>query len=296
VGLNVQNAENIVVPWFERFLLAGINVVGTSCPSLMYPKGFYDQALAKRLENAAQRGKASLCITGIEPGFSADDLVATLLTGSNTIKSIRAQELFQYDTYPDEQGMKYAFGFAMPMDFVCVMENEGPQVATWGSPLKYVANLLGYEIESFRQTYEKRVTDVDVPVAWGVIPAGTVGAVRFETIGTVEGRDAIVIEHINRMSPNIAPDWPKSERDGTYRIIVEGDPNIQCEFCVGKNEMTAGYEGMVFTCMRAANMIPAICQASPGLKSIADLPITLPPSAFRSDKTEARMKGYGSAK
>ena len=37
-----------------------------------------------------------------------------------------------------------------------------------------------------------------------MIEAGTVGGVRFETIGVVDGRDAIVIEHVNRMAPDDA--------------------------------------------------------------------------------------------
>ena len=76
-------------------------------------------------------------------------------------------------------------------------------------------------------------------MAAGTIEAGTVGAVRFETIGVVDGRDAIVIEHVNRMAPDLAPEWPTAERDGTYRIAIEGDPDLQCELTVGATPETA---------------------------------------------------------
>ena len=36
------------------------------------------------------------------------------------------------------------------------------------------------------------------------------GAVRFETIGVVAGRDAIVIEHVNRMAPDLPLTLPAS--------------------------------------------------------------------------------------
>jgi hypothetical protein len=63
-----------------------------------------------------------------------------------------------------------------------------------------------------------------------------VGAVRFETIGVIDGRDAIVIEHVNRMTPDVAPDWPSAGRHGVHRIEIEGDPKLVCEPAVGTPE------------------------------------------------------------
>jgi hypothetical protein len=116
-------------------------------------------------------------------------------------------------------------------------------------------------------------------VACGTIEAGTVGGVRFETIGVVDGRDAIVIEHVNRMAPDVAPDWPTAERDGTYRIVVDGEPSFTCELTVGTPE-TFSDDGMVATTMRILNAVPAVCDAPPGLVSSLDLPLTLPRHAL----------------
>ena len=33
-------------------------------------------------------------------------------------------------------------------------------------------------------------------------------------------------EHVNRMANDLAPDWPSASRDGTYRIICDGDPSF----------------------------------------------------------------------
>ena len=109
------------------------------------------------------------------------------------------------------------------------MELPGVQTGTWGPPVRMVADRLGVELDEIRETYEKRVTDRDARGRGGTIEAGTVGAVRFETIGVVDGRDAIVIEHVNRMAPDLAPEWPTADRDGTYRIVIEGEPDLTCE-------------------------------------------------------------------
>jgi 2,4-diaminopentanoate dehydrogenase len=100
-----------------------------------------------------------------------------------------------------------------------------------------------------------------------------------ETIGVVDGRDAIVIEHVNRMAPDVAPDWPVGERDGTYRIVIDGEPVITCEMVVG-GEGTASADGMVATAMRIVNAVPFVVDAPAGLLSSQDLPLTLPRNPF----------------
>jgi hypothetical protein len=142
-----------------------------------------------------------------------------------------------------------------------------------------IADRLGVELDEIRETYDKAVTPRQLEVAAGTIEAGTVGAVRFETIGVVNGNDAIVIEHINRMASDLAPEWPTARRDGTYRIAIEGNPDLTCELTVGKPE-TASDDGMVATTMRLVNAIPYVCDAPAGLTTSLDLPLTTPKFAL----------------
>jgi 2,4-diaminopentanoate dehydrogenase len=263
---------------FCRILEAGINVVTTSVPGLLYPAGF-DATEVARIEDACQRGKASLYASGIEPGFAGDHLVLTLTTMSQRIRSIRTQEIFGYEHYPVEFTMFEVFGFGKPLDHRCLMELPGVQTSAWGPPVQLVADQLGVELDEIRETYEKRVTDRTLEVAAGTIPSGTVGAVRFETIGVVDGRDAIVIEHINRMAPDLAADWPTAERDGTYRIKIEGEPTLTCDLHVGTAE-SFSFDGMLATTMRVVNAIRFVCAAASGIVTATDLPLTLPRHAF----------------
>lgn len=203
----------------------------------------------------------------------------TLATQSHTIRSIRTQELFRYDTYPVTFMMFDVFGFGMLMDYTPLMALGGSQLGTWGPPVQMVAHALGVELDEVRETYERRATDRTLEVAAGVIEAGTAGAIRMETIGVVNGRDAIIIEHVNRMADDVAPDWPVGARDGTYRILIDGEPSIQCEMLIGNAEHAAA-DGMLATAMRVVNAIPHAVDAPPGLVSALDLPLTLPRNAF----------------
>jgi len=270
--------DAIAVPVYVRFLEAGINVVTVSSAGLIYPPA-YDAAGREQLDAAARRGGATLYASGIEPGFAADQFVLTILTMSKSIRSVRIQELFCYDEYPVEFMMREVFGFGKPMEHQPIMAMPGVQAGTWAAPVRMIADALGVELDTIRETYERDLTPRRLEVACGVIEAGTVGAVRFETIGVVDGRDAIIVEHVNRMAMDLAPHWPSAALDGTYRIEVDGDPEMHCDFKVGGPD-TGSAHGMVATTMRLVNAIPAVCAAGPGLVSSLDLPLTLPRDAF----------------
>jgi len=263
---------------FERMLRAGIDVVTTSVPGLVHPAGF-DPKAVERLEAAGRAGGASLYASGIEPGFAGDELVVRLATLTHRIERVRTQEIFSYDTYPVAFTLFEVFGFGKPPGFRCLMERPGVQSSAWAPSIRMVADHLGVRLDGLRETYAKRVTQRRLEVAAGVIEPGTVAAVRFETIGVVDGRDAIVIEHVNRLAPDVAPDWPTAARDGTYRIAFEGEPAMQCELVLGGPRDFAE-QGMVATAMRVVNAIPFVCAAAPGLVAAADLPPLVPRAPF----------------
>jgi hypothetical protein len=263
---------------FCRMLEAGIDVVTTSVPGLVHPAAFDPKHVA-RLEEACRKGGATLYASGIEPGFAGDQLVLTLATLTDKIRSVRTQEIFSYADYPVAFTMFEVFGFGKPLAHRAIMELPGIQTSSWGPPVRMVADRLGARLDGIRETYEKRATERRLEVAAGVIEAGTVGGVRFETIGVIGGRDAIVIEHVNRMAPDVAPDWPTAARDGTYRIAFDGEPSLTCELQLGRPADFSA-QGMIATAMRVVNAIPYVCEAPPGLVTSADLPPTLPRHAF----------------
>lgn len=271
--------DAVNVPMYCRLLRAGINVVTVSTPGLVYPRSF-NADLTAQLAAAAADGGASLYASGVEPGFAGDQLAALLTTMSRTITSVRTQEIFCYDTYPDEFMMRDVFGFGRPLDYTPMMQYPGVQQHAWGPPVQYVAAALGVALDEIRETYERQPTPRDLTVACGLIEAGTCGAVRMESIGMVGGRDAIIIEHVNRMAPDLAPDWPTAARDGTYRVTIEGSPNVQCELTIGQDG-NSGDEGMVATAMRCLNAVPYVVAAPSGLVSSLDLPLTTPVGVLR---------------
>jgi len=268
------------VPDYERLLEAGINVVTTTSTELIYPP-VADVGLRERLRKAAASGGASLYASGIFPGFASDQLalVATMLSGR--IHTIRVLEISLNDHYPVASVMMDGMGFGRPLDFEPLLSQEGVIPTVWQAPIHLIAHGLGVELEGIRGRLDRSLTDHELKVAFGTIPAGTCGAVRTVASGVVHGREAIVVEHVIRMARDVAPEWPTSDNDATYLVEIEGDPNIQLRLSLGEAEgHNAGNSAMAATAMRVVNAIPFVVAAAPGLLSSLDLAVTLPCHSF----------------
>lgn len=265
---------------YVRLLSSGVNVVTTNTPGMMFPDRWIPR-LAAEVQAAAQSGGATIYTSGIEPGFAGDQLAVLLTTLSNTIRTVRAQEIFDYSAYPNRDLMVTAMGFGKPLDFTPLLELSGAQQFAWGPPIGLVAKALGVELERIDETYERVLTPRDLYVACGTIPAGTVGAVRAETTGIIAGKPVITIEHINRMAPDLAPEWA-SAPNGTYRVVIDGEPHIRCDLRLGTEDSpeSANANAMEATAMRVVNAIPYVVAAAPGITTSLDLPITVPHNAI----------------
>lgn len=269
------------VPDYLKLLEAGINVVSTSSTSLVYPPAYYSPQWREQMETAAKAGDASFYASGIFPGFGSDQLALLLATQSKTIRCLKVTEVALNDHYPVADVMMNGMGFGHPLDFEPLLKTPGFIEMAWRAPIHLMAAGLGVEVEEVRGTLDRRLTDRDIEVAFGTIKAGTCGAVSTRAAGVVNGREAIVVEHIIRMARDVAPDWLASEFDATYRVDIEGDPDIHCAMNVGAAEgHGAGHAAMSATAMRVVNAIPYVVEAPAGLLSSLDLPNTLPRHAF----------------
>jgi 2,4-diaminopentanoate dehydrogenase len=279
--------DGAAVPDYVRLLESGINVVTTTVNRLIHPPSFEPDIWRAQLTEAALTGGVSLYASGIEPGFAADHLVLMLATQSKKIRTIRASEVALYDDYPVVDTMMDAMGFGRPLDFVPMLANPGVIGFQWGPGLHVIADGLGLKIDEIREQFDRVPTDRDLDVAFGTAKAGTCAALRTQAIAVVNGREAITIEHVNKLALDLAPEWGEGGENPVYRVRIEGEPDIACDMSAslldpqasGSN-MTSGAGAMVSTAMRVVNAIPYVVDANPGLLSALDLPLTLPRHVF----------------
>lgn len=263
-----------------RLLASGKNLVTSSFVPLIYPWQVVP-TFAAELEAACQQGQSTFYCSGIDPGFSPDALPITLSSLCERIESIRAQEIFNYATYDQPETLFEVMGFGKPPGTPVPLFAPGALSMAWGASVRMVADALGVQLDRIEQRHELEVAPEDFAISCGTVVQGTVAALRFEVMGIVGGVPRIVVEHVTRLRDDLAPAWPRGVGPGTYRVTIEGMPSLRCDLQVGFHSTDHNIDGCVATAMRLVNAIPAVCAASPGVKSFLDLPLTPGKHAMR---------------
>ncbi|MGW0173139.1 NAD(P)H-dependent amine dehydrogenase family protein [Rhodococcus sp. NPDC003322] len=254
---------------------AGAVVVTTS----LYP--LYDHRSApaemrQAIQDAIDEGGGSLFASGIDPGWG-NDVLPLLLSGlATTVDVIRCQEIFDYSTYDQPDSVRWLVGMGQPMDYAPPMVAPGIPTMVWGGQVRLMARALGVELDEIRETLLRRPLESTVTTAtMGDFEEGTQGALRFEVQGIVGGEPRIVIEHVTRIHPSCAPDWPSPADGGAgaHKVIIEGRPRIEVAVEATDEGGNRSAGGNATAVGRLVGAIDWLVAAEPGLYDALDVPL-----------------------
>jgi len=261
-----------------RILASGKNVVSSSVVPLVHPQSFVPN-LRNQLDEACRHGGTSFFTSGIDPGF-ANDLLPLTITGlCGHWQEVRVQEIINYATYNQPTVLFDTMGFGKPLDDTPLLLTPGTLEFAWGGTVQLLAEGLGVTVDKVTSWYEKRPAVKPIRIGEHTVEPGTMAGLRFEVRAVVNGRDAIVVEHITRLDDDLAPEWPTG--NGSYRVIVTGFPKIRCELEFEDEHGDHAVGGVILTATRIVNAIPAVCRAAPGLLSALDLPLVTGRGLYR---------------
>ena len=212
----------------ERCLRAGKHVVTPSLYSLYDPRSAPPEWV-ERLTAPRKAGRR--CSSAAWTRAGADDALAVIAAGLCTrIRSIHCQEIFDYSTYNQPYAVKVSCGFGRPMgreDPVPMMLLPSIPTMVWGGNIRLIARGLALEIDEITEEVERLPLEESIDTVMGRFEKGTQGAFWLKVIGKSSGRERIVIDHITRIHPSCAPDWPQPDEGvGDHRVIVDGDPQL----------------------------------------------------------------------
>jgi hypothetical protein len=251
-----------------RLLRSGINVVTTGD----FLTGTHHPAELPVLEEAAQHGGATLLGTGFEPGFI--NVVAGFLTGAcREVRSVTLVETLDCTTYPVWEVWK-VLGFGKtPREPVTQID---PATQRYGlgyfETLDMIADMLGVELDSKDAFVEPAVLTRDLNLGWVDFAAGTIGGQRRTYRGHLGGRPVVELAICWTMSNDaLDPQWTDPEG---FRVMIEGKPRVDATIRFGEPGQDAMTVLMDSTAVAAVNAIPFVCDASPGVITPIDLPVT----------------------
>jgi hypothetical protein len=234
------------------------------------PPEFRDPVVA-----AIAEGGGSLFASGVDPGWG-NDVLPLLVSGlGSTVDAIRCQEIFDYSTYDQPDSVRLLVGMGQPMDYDPPMLWDTVPTMVWGGQIRLMARALGVELDEIRETLDRRPLDTTVSTrTMGDFEAGTQGAVRFEVQGIVGGEPLIVIEHVTRIHPSCAPDWPTPpDGTGAHRVVIEGRPRIEVTVEAADEGENRSAGGNATAVGRLVNAIDWLVDQAPGLYDALDVPL-----------------------
>ncbi len=252
-----------------RMLVSGKNVVNTSFVPLLFPAAAGDGVLEK-LEEACQAGASSFYTSGIDPGFGNAGLAIHALALCKEVRTVRMSEIVNYATWDNPFTLFEIMGFGKPDTSQSLLLAPGSTTLAWGPVLHLVARAIGLQLDDVRETHEILLADRDIEIASGTIGKGTISGMRFEIIGLMDGEERVVVEHVTRMRDDDAPDWPQGSG---YRVEIRGEPHLDIELGLSSDVGDHNHAGCLATAMHVVNAIPHLVAASPGVKTLLDLPV-----------------------
>ncbi|MEH3141033.1 MAG: dihydrodipicolinate reductase [Mycobacterium kyogaense] len=260
----------------ERCLRAGAHVVTPSLYSL------YDPASAppewvQRLTAAAEEGRASLLVSGVDPGWANDALVVTAAGLCTRIRTITCQEIFDYSTYDQPYAVKVSCGFGGPMEETPMMLLPSIPTMVWGGNIRLIGRGLGIEIDEITEEVERLPLEDTVDTVMGRFEKGTQGAFFLRVIGWAGGTQRVIVEHITRIHPTCAPQWPQPDQGvGDHRVIVDGDPQLTIVTRADVPGGTRADGGNTTAANRLLGAIGWLVTQKPGIYDGLDVPLHPP--------------------
>ena len=252
----------------------GINVVSSGPVLLCYPAALGLDEFVDAINDAGAKTGASLHVNGIDPGWANDVLPLALTSLSQRIDLVRVSEIADYSTYYQPVVMRDIYGFGKPMDDVAMLWQPGILTTAWGPVVRQIA--AGLELDPRPRARGDRRTRACGPRSRDVsvdIAEGTMGAVRFQVVGKVDGVPRVILDHVTRTHVDQMPGWPQPpEGGGCYRVEVEGEPMMRIDFTHHGEDGDHNVSGMIVTAMRLVNAVHAVCDAPAGLVVAKDLP------------------------
>ena len=242
----------------ETLVRAGIHVISIA-EEMAYP-ACSSPEFAKEIHAQAVSHHVGVLGTGINPGFILDLLIITLSGVCSDIRSITATRVNDLSPYGPSVLAGQGVGLE-PKEFMKGLE-EKTVVGHIGFPesIHMIAHALGWDIEHIEESREPILSRVRRETPFVTVEPGQAAGCLHTAVAYRRGEAVINLTHPQQIHPRL-----EGVETGDS-IEIKGTPDIR---------ISTGPEipGGLATCNLAVNMIPRLLNASPGLHTMADLPV-----------------------
>ena len=241
---------------------AKLNIVST-CEELFFPWKTNPQVAGRIDEVCRQNGVA--CVgTGVNPGYLMD-LLPTVLSGlCQDVEKIEAWRI--QDASVRRIPFQQKIGAGLTLEEFEVKKKAGT-LRHVGLPesVDFIAEKLGWKLNRNTESLEPVIAAEQIDTGYKPITKGMARGVHQVGRGFVGEKEVITLNFRAAVG----------EPESYDQVHIDGQPEI-------KSRISGGVNGDIATCAITLNAVRSILQASPGLKTMGQIP----PIAFFNETAE----------
>ena len=241
-----------IAPQIEEIVSFSIPVVST-CEELSFPFKTAKR-LARKIDKAAIANNVAVIGTGVNPGHLMDTLPTVLTAVCQDVKKIEVNRFqdAKFRRLPFQK--KIGAGLTLKEFHKKIKDGSLRHVGLTES-MQMIAHRMGWKLDKTEDVISPVVAKRKIKTPAMTIKKGDAAGVRQEGNGYVNGE----------MKVKLIFQAAVGEKKSYDEIIISGTPNIH-------SKISGGVNGDVATCAITLNTIPQILRATPGLKTMVDIP------------------------
>ena len=242
-----------IMPQIEGVLKKKIAIVSTT-EELSYPVG-KNRALAKKIDALAKKAKVAVVGTGVNPGFAMDALPITLTGICERVDSIRVDRI--QDARSRRLPFQQKIGSGLNTEqFAQKVKDGSVRHVGLTESVTMIADAMGWKLDKVTDEIHAKIADKGVESELIAVDPGYVCGIIQDGIGYVKGKPAITLHMEAYLG---AP-------ESYDAVTIEGNPRVT-------SKVIGGLHGDIATASITVNSIPKILRVTPGLRTMADMPI-----------------------
>ena len=246
---SIQKLESQI----ENIAKHGIPIVST-CEELSHPWEEHPKA-SKSIDAICKKYNVACLGTGVNPGFLMDYLPSVLSSVCKDVESITV-ERFQ-DATPRRIPFQQKIGAGLDLVAFKAKEQTGTlRHVGLKESVYFLANSVGFKLDNVTEDLQPVIAENNISVPSMDIKEGDARGVEQISHGYINGDCKI------KMHFKAAIGEPRS----FDRVTIKGEPSFVSEIGTGIN-------GDIATCAITINSVKSILKASPGLHTMATIPV-----------------------
>lgn len=254
VILTTVSTMEKITPQIEEIVKFGLPVVST-CEELIFPWDNFPD-LAIRVDEAAKKANVAILGTGVNPGFLMDALPVFLSSVCQQVETVRISRI--QNAAFRRMPFQKKIGVGLNLEEFDFLKQAGSlRHVGLTESIQLIANAMGWELTKTEDVVSPVVAEKEIKTDAMTISEGFSAGVQQIGRGWVGEEEKI------RLHFKAAVGEPECYD----RVEIKGEPNIS-------STIKDGVNGDVATCAIVLNALKQITKAKPGLRTMANMPIT----------------------